>query len=109
MDFEEYSKKALKTKGNYNDKLDKIINGAMGLNGEAGEVIDIIKKFMYQGHEFDVKKIKDELGDVLWYVNLCADAIGYTLEDIAKTNINKLEKRYPQGYFRAEDSVNRIK
>lgn len=107
MNFKDYQEKALRTKGKPIDNLDQIINGVMGLNGEAGEVIDIVKKHLYQGHNLDVNKIKNELGDTLWYVNLIADAIGESLESVAKHNIDKLEKRYPAGYFRVEDSVNR--
>jgi len=107
MKFKEYQKKALRTKGNYTDNIDQLINGVMGLTGESGEVIDLIKKYLYQGHELDKNKIIDELGDVLWYINLIVDAVNVDLEDIARCNIKKLEQRYPTGYFRVEDSVNR--
>ena len=107
MDFKEYQEKALRTAGEYTDGIDQLLNGVMGLNGEAGEVIDIVKKYLYQGHELNHNKIIDELGDVLWYLNLIANAIGTNLEDIAKYNIDKLEKRYPTHKFRAGDSVNR--
>lgn len=109
MNFKEYQEKALKTKGTYTDKMDQLINGVMGLNGESGEVIDVVKKYLYQGHTLDKDKIINELGDTLWYINLIANGINMSLEDIAKYNIGKLEKRYPKGYFRAEDSVNRKK
>lgn len=107
MDFKEYQEKALRTAGEYTDGIDQLLNGVMGLNGEAGEVIDIVKKFMYQGHELNKEDIKNEISDCLWYLNLIADSIGESLEHIAEYNISKLEKRYPKGYFRAEDSVNR--
>lgn len=107
MNFKEYQIEALRTKGTYTDKMDQLINGVMGLNGESGEVIDIVKKYLYQGHTLDIDKLINELGDVQWYINLIADAINVSLEDIAKHNISKLEKRYPKGYFREEDSVNR--
>lgn len=107
MKFKEYEQLALRTSGTYTDKLDQLINGVMGLDGEAGEVIDVVKKYLYQGHELNTDKIKDELGDVLWYINLIANAINISLEEIAKCNIDKLEKRYPKGYFRVEDSVDR--
>ncbi|ASN68268.1 hypothetical protein 10S11_6 [uncultured Caudovirales phage] len=107
MNFREYQDKALKTKGTYTNNINQLINGVMGLNGEAGEVIDVVKKHLYQGHKLDINKIINELGDVLWYINLIADAINIDLEHVAKYNIDKLEKRYPKGYFRVEDSVNR--
>ncbi|RXM68373.1 nucleoside triphosphate pyrophosphohydrolase family protein [Clostridium tetani] len=108
MNFKEYQEKALRTKGNYTDSIDQLINGVMGLTGESGEVIDIVKKYLYQGHELNYNKIIDELGDTLWYINLIANSINMSLEDIAKYNIDKLQKRYPKGCFRVEDSVNRM-
>ena len=83
-----------------------ILNGVMGLNGEAGEVIDIVKKHIFQGHELDREHLAEELGDCLWYIAVAAKGIGYSLEDIANWNIKKLEKRYPNG-FEVEKSVNR--
>lgn len=106
MDFKEYQEKALRTKGD-GYMMDHVVNGVMGLNGEAGEVIDIVKKHMFQGHELDKDKLVDECGDVLWYLNLIAYGLNIDLEEVAKHNIEKLEKRYPKGYFRKEDSINR--
>ncbi|MCW6086979.1 MULTISPECIES: nucleoside triphosphate pyrophosphohydrolase family protein [Clostridium] len=108
MNFKEYQEKALKTKGDYTDNIDQLINGVMGLTGESGEVIDIVKKYLYQGHELNHNKLINELGDTLWYINLIANSMNRSLEDIAKHNISKLRKRYPKGYFREEDSVNRV-
>lgn len=107
MNFKEYQEKALRTAGMYSCKINQLINGVMGLNGEAGEVIDLVKKHLYQGHELDKDKLVDECGDVLWYLNLISNALNVDLEDIAIHNIKKLEIRYPKGYFTAEDSVNR--
>lgn len=85
---------------------DRLINGLMGLNGEAGEAIDILKKHLFQGHDLDRGHLAKELGDVAWYLAVSADAIGYSLEDIFKMNNDKLRARYPDG-FEAERSVNR--
>lgn len=84
----------------------RLENGLMGLNGEAGEAIDILKKFLFQGHELDKKHLAKELGDVAWYLAVSADALGYYLEDIFQMNIDKLKARYPDG-FDQERSVNR--
>ena len=84
----------------------RLENGLMGLNGEAGEAIDILKKFLFQGHELDKKHLARELGDVAWYLAVTADALGYYLEDIFQMNIDKLKARYPDG-FDQERSVNR--
>ncbi|KHO39095.1 nucleotide pyrophosphohydrolase [Clostridium tetani] len=108
MNFKEYQDKALRTKLDYSDNIDQLINGVMGLNGESGEVIDLVKKFLYQGHDYDTDKIIEELGDVLWYIVLTANSLDINLEEVAKHNINKLEKRYPNGYFKVEHSVNRV-
>lgn len=84
----------------------RIENGLMGLCGEAGEAMDILKKFLFQGHSLDKAYLAKELGDVAWYLAVSADTLGYTLEDIFQMNIDKLKKRYPDG-FDAERSINR--
>lgn len=87
-----------------------IINGSfqglMGLNGEAGECIDVLKKHLFQDHWFDREHLAKELGDVAWYLAISADAIGYTLEEIFQMNVEKLKSRYPDG-FDAEHSIHR--
>lgn len=80
----------------------------MGLNGEAGEAIDLLKKHIFQDHELDVEHLAKELGDIAWYLAISADAIGYSLEKIFQMNIEKLEKRYPDG-FDSERSMHRNK
>lgn len=105
MNFKEYQELSQRT-SNTKSKSDKITNGLMGLNGEAGECIDILKKYYYQGHELDKDKLRNELGDVLWYIAETCVGLGTTLEDIAKGNIDKLKKRYPEG-FKAERSIYR--
>ena len=84
----------------------RIENGLMGLCGEAGEAMDILKKFLFQGHSLDKKHLAKELGDVAWYLAVSADALGYGLEDIFQMNIDKLKARYPDG-FDADRSINR--
>ena len=78
----------------------------MGLCGESGEVIDLVKKHVSHGHPLNREKLIDELGDVAWYLAECAEAIGITLEDVLTHNIEKLKKRYPEG-FSTERSINR--
>ena len=78
----------------------------MGLNGEAGEAMDILKKTLFQGHKLDRRHVALELGDICWYLALAADAIGYDLEDIMMMNVDKLRTRYPDG-FESDRSVNR--
>ena len=85
----------------------RLLNAALGIPGEAGEVADIVKKSMFQGHKLDKEHIAKELGDIAWYLALAADAIGYDLETIFQMNIDKLSARYPEGFFKVENSVNR--
>lgn len=110
MTLDEYQIEAMRTASGItitgNDNL--ILNGAMGLNGEAGEVIDILKKYMFQGHKLDTEHIAKELGDCLWYIAVCANGAGYTLDEIAQMNVSKLRNRYPDG-FEVEKSLHRAK
>jgi len=106
MTINEYQKLALTTLNPALDKKDVLINGVMGLCGEAGEAIDMVKKHLAQGHELDREKLAKELGDVAWYLAETAHAIGYDLETILQMNIDKLRARYPEG-FSAERSVKR--
>lgn len=76
----------------------RLLNGLMGLNGEAGEAIDLFKKHLFQEHEFDREHMAKELGDVAWYLAVSADAIGYSLEEILQMNVEKLRARYPDGF-----------
>ena len=78
----------------------------MGLNGESGEVIDIVKKHMFQGHELDKEKIKKELGDVMWYVAEVCEALDLNLDEVMEGNIEKLRKRFKDG-FTVNESINR--
>lgn len=97
MKANDYQKACMRTaRSQDSDYL--IMNGALGLGGEAGEVLDLIKKWRYQDHEMDFRKIAEELGDLLWYVSTMANGIGYDLETIMDMNVAKLERRYPKGF-----------
>ena len=110
MTLNEYQTEAMRTASGVTASSDEnlMLNGAMGLNGEAGEVIDIFKKYMFQGHELDVPHIAKKLGDCLWYIAILAKGAGYTLDEIAEMNKAKLRKRYPDG-FEADKSLHRAK
>ncbi|NBI29110.1 nucleoside triphosphate pyrophosphohydrolase family protein [Chengkuizengella marina] len=105
MDLNEYQYKAMRTVAGLESE-NLLLNAALGLCGESGEVADQLKKHIFQGHELNKNKLKKELGDVLWYVAAGSEALRVSLEDIAKGNIAKLEKRYPNG-FDSERSINR--
>ncbi len=88
------------------EKCRNLDNAGLGLTGESGEVAELIKKHLYQGHELNSEQLIEELGDVLWYITLTAEVLGVGLEDIAQKNIEKLKRRYPNGYS-DNNSVNR--
>lgn len=102
----DYQRMAMRTAGEYDTDYDQLRNAAYGLNGEAGEVIDLLKKHEFQGHDLSDEKLIDECGDVLWYCALLADALGFSLEQVMNRNIDKLRKRYPDGFDKAR-SINR--
>ena len=103
MNANEYQRKAMRTATH---KCYDLANAALGLTGEAGEVADIIKKHLYQGHDLYPSEVIEELGDVLWYVALMADYFNVTLGFVMQQNITKLKARYPDGFDPAR-SVNR--
>lgn len=79
---------------------------ALGIAGEAGEFVELIKKQAGHGHPVDPVKEKKELGDIVWYIADMCSKRGYSLDEIAQLNIEKLKKRYPNG-FDQEKSQNR--
>ena len=106
MKINEYQKLAMTTLNPALSKKDVLINSVMGLCGESGEAIDIVKKWLAQGHELDREHLAKELGDIAWYLAEAATALDLDLEDILQANIDKLMKRYPDG-FETERSVSR--
>lgn len=97
MKFEEYQAEAKQT-ALYPNRLSNLEYPTLGLAGEAGEVANIVKKIQrdHGGVITDETraKLKDELGDVLWYISACADELGLTLAEIAEFNVEKLMKRH---------------
>jgi len=98
MNINEYQQLAMTTLNQALDKKDVLINSVMGLCGESGEAIDIVKKWLAQGHELDKEHLAKELGDIAWYLAEAATALDIPLEDILQANIDKLKKRYPEGF-----------
>ena len=101
-DYQRMARRTAGTKG----KSDKMEEALFGLSGEVGELCDHYKKYMHQGHDIDYDHMAEETGDVMLYLAEIADALGVTLEDIARRNIEKLRNRYPDG-FDPERSRNR--
>ena len=109
MTINEYQTAALRTA--QTDKFllgSLLLNSALGLCGESGEVADLLKKNHFQGHNLDIDHVAKELGDIAWYLAVGAYAIGYDLETILQMNVDKLKARYPDG-FSADRSLHRDK
>ena len=90
--------------------IERLLTGAVGINSEGGEIMEIVKKLMFQGKPWNdetIYHIKRELGDVMWYVTQCLLALDVSLDEIIAMNVEKLESRYPGGEFDPWYSENR--
>ena len=86
---------------------EQLVNMIIGIIGETGEVADLIKKHLYQGHNLNILKIQEEIGDIMFYIaNLCS-LLEIDLSEAITRNYNKLLKRYPDG-FESSKSINRV-
>ena len=106
MELNEYQKLAMVTLNPALRKKDVLINGVMGLCGESGEAIDIVKKHLAQGNELDREGLIKELGDIAWYLAETAYSLDVPLEEVFRRNLDKLKSRYPEG-FDPERSIHR--
>lgn len=106
----DYQKEALRTfKSNpmaLTAEQASLLEAAIGLSGESGEVADLVKKHLFHGHGISSEKLREELGDVCWYLAVIAYVLKADLSDIMRENVNKLVRRYPNG-FEVTKSVNR--
>lgn len=89
------------------DDFGGVINGCLGLAGESGEVLDIIKKWVFHEKELDKDHLKKEIGDVMWYVAMLCESFDFNIDEILKINVCKLKSRYPDG-FDTEKANHRI-
>jgi NTP pyrophosphatase (non-canonical NTP hydrolase) len=106
MTIDEYSRNANRTANKSLSPDIRIVYNALKAAGEAGEIADLVGKWIGQGHELDRERVIKEMGDVLWHLNDLADGLGITLNDVAQMNIEKLRGRYPDG-FSVERSISR--
>lgn len=106
MEINEYQKLAMVTLNKELSEKEMLTNAVMGLCGESGEACDIVKKHLFHGHELDRAALIKELGDVAWYLAEASEALGISLDEVLDRNIEKLKKRYPEG-FSSEKSINR--
>lgn len=110
MHGKEYVALAMRTNdGKCNERLSKklgvsqidvagVLNGCLGLSGEAGETLDMIKKWIFHEKELDVDHLEKEVGDLLWYVAMISYSFGFDLDEIMQKNVDKLIARYPEGF-----------
>ena len=110
MTANEYQKNCMKFTSQISTatKDNLLLQGVMGINGEAGEAIDIVKKYLFHGHPLDKDYLAKELGDVLWYIATTAEALDIDLHTIMQMNIEKLSARYGE-QFSTDASLHRKK
>ena len=84
-----------------------MLHSAVGISGEAGELLDHMKKAVWQEHKIDLHYMILELGDILFYLTSMCNCVGTDIDEVRKLNIEKLTKRYPDGVFDKERSINR--
>jgi NTP pyrophosphatase (non-canonical NTP hydrolase) len=109
MNIDRYQELADKTSlGKDQHNLDRLLCATLGLVGEAGELANKVKKWTYHGHPSSIMgdRIREEIGDCLWYLAELCSALQWPMGKIAEENLSKLAGRYPDG-FTVEDSVNR--
>ena len=90
--------------------IERLLTAGVGLNAEAGEFLEIVKKMVFQGkpwNEDNREHLIIELGDIIWYATNACMALGISFEDVVARNVEKLEKRYPGGQFDVYYSENR--
>lgn len=98
MRVDDYQREAMTLLNPALTEKDVLMNALMGLCGESGEAIDVMKKHLFQGHPLDRAKLLKELGDVAWYLAEAATGLGVPLSEILQGNLDKLHARYPQGF-----------
>jgi len=97
MELNDYQKLAMKTKKALGESFD-LVHSVYGLCGEVGEYADAVKKHQIYGRGFDIDNAAEEIGDVMWFCALASECLGIDLNEIARRNIEKLSKRYPERY-----------
>ena len=102
-----YQQVAMRTCRHTPGSQQALVEAALGLAGETGEAVDIVKKTMFGGHPLDKEKLLLEMGDIAWYLAEMCLALNVSFQDILEMNIKKLEKRYPKGSFTTQDSIAR--
>jgi NTP pyrophosphatase (non-canonical NTP hydrolase) len=79
-------------------ELGGVLNAALGLSGEVGELNDMLKKWVFHKKQLDAEHLKREISDVCWYLALMCDSFEFSFDEIMQINIDKLKTRYPEGF-----------
>ena len=95
MNTEDYTKNCFKTWSNIGDNIEHC---AYGLVTESAEIMDMLKKHKFYGRDFNMVNLKEEIGDLLYYIHILCEEVGYTMEEARADNIKKLAKRYPDKF-----------
>lgn len=105
MNFNEYQELARRTQNPALTIAQKEAHALHGMASEVGEIHAIYQK-VFQGHDMNYQKVIDEMSDLMWFIAELADTIGVDLDSVAQFNVDKLRKRYPEG-FDADRSLHR--
>jgi NTP pyrophosphatase (non-canonical NTP hydrolase) len=98
MTLDEYQRAAARTTNVGITAEERLMDAAAGLSEEAGEVLGLVRKRLYMHQPLDLERVTRELGDTLWCLAAVATCLGFTLDEVAAKNLEKLERRYPEGY-----------
>lgn len=98
MDLDAYLIAARRTINPGLDERDRTLDAAAGMAEEAAEVLGLVRKRAFQGRDVSRERLIEELGDVLWCLAITADSVGVSLNEVARANVDKLEKRHPDGF-----------
>jgi NTP pyrophosphatase (non-canonical NTP hydrolase) len=116
MDNKEYIENVVKTESIDFEAIEKrlisveilrLLHASMGIETEAGEFLDVLKKFIFYGKTIDKVNLVEELGDLLWYVGIACDELSISFEEVMIKNINKLKTRYENNTFKDTKAVER--
>jgi len=98
MNFQEYQDLAKRTDANLGTLRENLIHMSLGMNTEQAELADVLKKNLAYGKDVDYVNLKEELGDIMWYIANFCNHLDWKLEDVCQLNITKLQKRFPNNF-----------
>ena len=98
MTLDEYQRAALRTANPGLAPDERLLDAAAGLAEEAGEVLGLVRKRVFQQRQTDRDRFVEELGDALWCLAVTADSLGVSLGELAQNNLDKLARRHPSGF-----------